>query len=110
MVQANFAVAKVTCVVIAPSSVVVLAGTTRGVVQANFDVVKVTCPVVICHGASDAMVPPAHAKHTADLIPHAELRLYPGRGHLGMAEYVMKASADVAKLAAVASTTEVRAV
>ena len=38
-------------------------------------------PVLILHGSDDPMVPPAHARQLARLIPHARLEMIEGWGH-----------------------------
>jgi pimeloyl-ACP methyl ester carboxylesterase len=50
----------------------------------SFDVGAVRCPVTILHGAEDAVVPVALPRHTAELIPHAELRIVDGLGHFSI--------------------------
>jgi pimeloyl-ACP methyl ester carboxylesterase len=50
----------------------------------SFDVSAVTCPVVILHGGADTIVPVANAHHTAELLPDAELRVFPDHGHLSV--------------------------
>ena len=51
----------------------------------SFDVAAVRCPVTILHGTADTVVPVAHAHHTAELIPQAELRTVDGLGHFSIA-------------------------
>jgi len=41
------------------------------------DAVAVRCPVVVLHGESDNIVPAAHARHTAEIVPGAKLRIVP---------------------------------
>lgn len=50
----------------------------------TFDPSTITAPVVVAHGTEDRLVPIAHSRHTADLIPGAELRIIEGCGHLGL--------------------------
>jgi pimeloyl-ACP methyl ester carboxylesterase len=50
----------------------------------SFDPATITCPVIVAHGADDQLVPIAHSRHTASLIPNAELRILAGVGHLSL--------------------------
>jgi pimeloyl-ACP methyl ester carboxylesterase len=43
-------------------------------------------PTVILVGDRDKLTPPRHGERLADLVPHAELRTLPGRGHMLMYE------------------------
>ncbi len=61
----------------------------------SFDPAAITCPVIVAHGADDQLVPIAHSRHTAALIPGAELRILPGVGHLSLAEQLPALTADV---------------
>ena len=38
------------------------------------------------HGDADTLVPVAHSRHTADVIPGATFRLLPGYGHFTILE------------------------
>jgi pimeloyl-ACP methyl ester carboxylesterase len=49
-----------------------------------FDPAAITAPVIILHGGADTLVPSAHARHTAELVPGAELRILPEHGHLSL--------------------------
>ncbi len=62
----------------------------------SFDVGLVACPVVIVHGESDTVVPVVAARHTAALVPHAELRLHPHLGHFSVGEPAIQALAELA--------------
>lgn len=42
----------------------------------------ITTPAIVAHGELDTIIPLAHSRHTADLIPGASLRILPGHGHL----------------------------
>jgi pimeloyl-ACP methyl ester carboxylesterase len=46
-----------------------------------FDPSAIGVQVVVVHGDSDAVVPLAHSRHTAELIPGSTLRVLPGHGH-----------------------------
>ncbi len=50
----------------------------------GFDVTQIRCPVIVLHGTQDRMVDVIHARHTADLVPHAELVLIDGLGHFSI--------------------------
>ena len=50
----------------------------------TFDPGSISMPVIVAHGEDDQLVPIAHSRHTASLIPGAELRIIPGRGHLSL--------------------------
>jgi pimeloyl-ACP methyl ester carboxylesterase len=48
----------------------------------GLDLSSITAPVLLLQGAHDLMVPPAHARVLARLIPHATLIVEPHDGHL----------------------------
>ena len=52
----------------------------------SFDPSTITCPVIVAHGEDDQLVPIAHSRHTASLIPGAELRILPAVGHLSLTD------------------------
>jgi pimeloyl-ACP methyl ester carboxylesterase len=58
----------------------------------SFDVSDVVCPVVIVHGGADTIVPVANAHHTAELLPGAELRIFPDHGHLSIMAEILPAA------------------
>jgi pimeloyl-ACP methyl ester carboxylesterase len=39
-------------------------------------------PTVVLVGDRDKLTPPRHGRRLAELVPHAELRILPGRGHM----------------------------
>ena len=39
-------------------------------------------PTVVLVGDRDRLTPPRHGRRLAELVPHAELRILPGRGHM----------------------------
>jgi 3-oxoadipate enol-lactonase len=43
---------------------------------------RISAPTLVVHGDSDVVMPPRNAKMIADAIPGAELKLWPGAGHL----------------------------
>ena len=61
----------------------------------SFDVTAITCPVIVVHGESDIIVAPSHARHTAELVPGAELRIFDGLGHFSAVGEVLPAVADI---------------
>ena len=50
----------------------------------SFDVSRITCPVTVLHGSSDSIVPVAHARHTAAIVPGAALHICDGLGHFSI--------------------------
>ena len=73
------------------------AGRPDGVGWVSFDIARVKCPVIIVHGESDTIVPVIAARHTASLVPHGELRLFPPLGHFSVGEPVIAALAELAR-------------
>ena len=61
----------------------------------TFDVAAVTCPVVVLHGAADVIADPVHARHTAALVAHAELRIIDDLGHFSIEDHLVPAISDV---------------
>lgn len=55
-----------------------------GVGWGSFDVTHVSCPVLVLHGDADSIVPVAHARWTAAIVPAARLRIAPALGHLSI--------------------------
>lgn len=47
-----------------------------------FDPKAIAVPVHVLHGDLDTLVPLAHSRHTAELIPGSDLRLLAGHGHV----------------------------
>lgn len=50
----------------------------------SFDVGAITCPVTVLHGAEDRMVDVVNARHTAEIVPGAELVVVEGLGHFSI--------------------------
>jgi pimeloyl-ACP methyl ester carboxylesterase len=50
----------------------------------TIDVRGIRCPVVVLHGASDTMVPAAHARYTHCIVPGATLDVREGLGHFSI--------------------------
>jgi pimeloyl-ACP methyl ester carboxylesterase len=48
----------------------------------TFNVNAITVPVRMIHGELDNVVPIAHSRHTAQLLPGSTLRILPRHGHL----------------------------
>jgi pimeloyl-ACP methyl ester carboxylesterase len=42
----------------------------------------ITTPAIVAHGELDTIIPVAHSRHTAELIPGSSLRILPGHGHI----------------------------
>jgi pimeloyl-ACP methyl ester carboxylesterase len=49
----------------------------------GFELGDIDVPVHLWYGDSDTIVPVEHGVHLAKRIPHAELRIRAGEGHLG---------------------------
>lgn len=47
-----------------------------------FDPATITAPATVFHGDLDAIVPVHHGQHTAEIVPGAELVVWPGIAHL----------------------------
>lgn len=54
----------------------------------GFDVASVSCPVIVAHGDADSIVPVETASVTAEVVPGARLRIFPGDGHLSVVRHV----------------------
>lgn len=50
----------------------------------TFDVEAISCPVTVLHGGRDVLTSIEHARHTAALIPHADLAIYDDLGHFSI--------------------------
>jgi len=61
----------------------------------SFDPSTITCPVIVAHGEDDQLVPIAHSRHTASLIPGAVLRILPGVGHLSLIDQLPVLAAEL---------------
>ena len=61
----------------------------------SFGTSAITCPVIVVHGDDDQLVPIAHSRHTASLIPGAELRIVPGVGHLSLIDQLPALAAEL---------------
>lgn len=61
----------------------------------SFDPATINARTIVVHGADDRLVPIAHSRHTAELIPGAELRIVAGRGHLSLTEELPSLAAEV---------------
>jgi pimeloyl-ACP methyl ester carboxylesterase len=57
----------------------------------GFDPASVTAPVLLAHGTADRMVPSSHSEWLANHIPAAELRLWPGDGHISVLLHAVEA-------------------
>jgi pimeloyl-ACP methyl ester carboxylesterase len=55
----------------------------------TFDIGDVKCPVTILHGGEDRLVRVIHAEHTARLVPHAELVVFPAESHFSIERYIV---------------------
>jgi pimeloyl-ACP methyl ester carboxylesterase len=66
----------------------------------TFDVADISCPVIVLHGSADVIADPIHARHTASIVPDAELRIVPGAGHFSIEEHIVSALVDLRHRAA----------
>jgi len=61
----------------------------------SFDVAAISCPVIVLHGGADVIADPIHARHTAGIVPHAELRIVDGLGHFSIQDRLVGAVVDL---------------
>ena len=61
----------------------------------DFDVARIRCPVVVLHGTEDKMVDVIHPRHTAAIVPGAELVLHDGHGHFSIEAFVIPTVSSV---------------
>jgi len=62
----------------------------------GFDPGTIGGPVLLMHGAEDRMVPSAHSTWLAGRVPHAELRIIAGAGHITAMRHAAEALAWIA--------------
>jgi pimeloyl-ACP methyl ester carboxylesterase len=55
----------------------------------------ITTPVMLAHGDLDTIIPVAHSRHTAELIPGSALRILPGHGHISISSELPGLCAEV---------------
>jgi len=63
---------------------------------AHLDLTLLAVPTLIMHGTDDKLVPVAAGQALAEAIPGAQLRLYPGIGHVLQEELVEEGATDLA--------------
>lgn len=51
----------------------------------GFSPAEIEMPVSIWHGEADTLVPMAHARYLARVIPHSQAHFIPGEGHISLA-------------------------
>jgi pimeloyl-ACP methyl ester carboxylesterase len=61
----------------------------------SFDVAAVRCPVIVLHGGNDVIAPLIHARHTAELVPGAELRIVDDLGHFSIEDQIVPTLTDL---------------
>jgi pimeloyl-ACP methyl ester carboxylesterase len=61
----------------------------------GFDPAKIVCPVLVLQGAADTIVDVIHAKHTAQIVPTARLRLVDQLGHLSIFSQIVPALTEL---------------
>jgi len=62
-----------------------------------FDPSVITAPTRVLHGEADTLVPIAHGRHTAEVIPGASLVTFPDHGHLSIFTEIPHLSADLTR-------------
>jgi pimeloyl-ACP methyl ester carboxylesterase len=61
----------------------------------DFDVSTISCRVIVLHGSEDIICDPRQARHTAQLVPGAEVRILDGLGHFSIAKHIVPALIDL---------------
>jgi pimeloyl-ACP methyl ester carboxylesterase len=61
----------------------------------SFDAGAIVAPVWVLHGEADTVVPVAHARHTAEMIPGARLLTWPDHGHISIISEIPQLTADL---------------
>jgi pimeloyl-ACP methyl ester carboxylesterase len=51
--------------------------------------------VIVLHGAADVIADPIHARHTAAIVPGAELRIVDDLGHFSIEDRLVPTIVDV---------------
>lgn len=64
----------------------------------SFDVSAIRCPVIVLHGADDVIAEVVHARHNAEIVPGAELRLLDGVGHFSIQDHIVPTLVDLQAL------------
>jgi len=64
----------------------------------SFDPGAIVAPVWLLHGQADTLVPLAHARHTAELIPEARLVTRPDQGHISILTEIPHLAAELVAL------------
>lgn len=62
-----------------------------------FTASRIAAPVQVLHGELDELVPLAHSRHTAHLIPAATLHVLPGHGHMTIAGELPSVASTLAR-------------
>lgn len=63
----------------------------------SFDVGAISRPVFVVHGGADTMVPVAHARHTASVVPGARLQVHDDDGHLSVIRHAVPTLAQLVR-------------
>jgi pimeloyl-ACP methyl ester carboxylesterase len=61
----------------------------------SFDTATIAAPVRVLHGEADTLVSVAHGRHTAEVIPGAELVTWADHGHLSILAEIPRLVADL---------------
>ena len=57
----------------------------------SFDVGSIRCPVTVLHGGADLIVDIMHARHTAAIVPNADLVVFDDLGHFSIEPEIVPA-------------------
>jgi pimeloyl-ACP methyl ester carboxylesterase len=61
----------------------------------TFPAASITVPVRVLHGEPDTMLPIAHGRHTAEIIPGANLVTWPDHGHISILAEIPQLCVDL---------------
>ena len=61
----------------------------------TFDAGAILAPVWVLHGEADTVVPVAHARHTAEIIPGTRLLTRPDQGHISILTEIPQLAAEL---------------
>jgi pimeloyl-ACP methyl ester carboxylesterase len=61
----------------------------------SLDTGAIVAPVWVLHGEADTLVPVAHARHTAELVPKARLATRPDQGHISILTEIPHLAAEL---------------
>ena len=61
----------------------------------SFDASTIRCPVIVLHGERDVIADPIHARHTTEVVAHAELRIIEDLGHFSIEDKIVPTLTDL---------------